>query len=189
MRFVPIFGVGAVALGVLGIGIGIGVGCGSFSGDGGGANVSEAGTSEAGPGATDSSTAPETGTADAAPNPGVFCSGTFCDPRSQVCCKAPSVGGPACIPKEAAGDCPSVTLGCDDGADCAFISGGVCCARLASDDVTPAKTTCFTLAQCKTTSFWGVFCDPDALNACPGNVACTVPDGGAYGLCAGLIYH
>jgi hypothetical protein len=122
----------------------------------------------------------------------VFCGPKYCNPQTEVCCVSPSGGGgPQCWPAADAGACPSLVLGCDDGADCAHLTNGVCCGSLGGNNIDISSSTCYALSDCQKTSFWIVVCDPDAdpAFACPGGVACKVPDGGAYGFCDGLVHH
>jgi len=155
----------------------VAVACASFSSDSGSA------------GAVDGSTGGEAGAVPA--DPGVFCGGgptAYCDPQTEVCCKHLAGGAVGCLPAANAAMCQGTDLACDDGADCAFMAGGVCCGVLGSNGVDILESRCYTLSQCKTMSFYAVVCDPNAPNACPGVAACNPTDGGAYAFCEGLVH-
>lgn len=168
----------------------LGVGCSGFGSDDGvdaGSAIEAGGPSANEAGAIADGGAPD-GDAAARTDPGVYCAGTYCDPRTELCCTTLPGGGSGCVKTAEAGTCPSNTFACDDGADCAGFDNTVCCGVLGSDDKQLFSTTCVPLLDCKKTSYWVVVCDPNATAACPGGVACTVPDGGGYGFCAGLHY-
>ena len=180
----------------------VGVACGSFdsAGDTGAADATtmraaDGGTpSSDGGGASDGGgTSPDgtTGAPDATnpTDPGVFCGAAgSCNPQTQVCCThIANSSDEGCIPAATRTACGGADLSCDDGADCAS-NGGVCCGFLGSDGTDILRSTCVTLMNCKTETSWVVVCDPMAPQACPGGVGCHVPDGGAYGLCDGLVH-
>jgi hypothetical protein len=141
----------------------------------------------------DAATSPD-GDAGAPPasDSGVFCGvGPSCNPQSQVCCDHLDGGGVGCIPQAERANCQGAARGCDDGADCASMPDGVCCGVLGSNRIDVLQSSCSSLSHCKTTEFFVVVCDPSAPNAstaCPGGVACNVPNGGGFGFCQGLVH-
>ncbi len=167
----------------------IAVACGSFSSSGDDGVDASGQTRSDGAATTDGAAvdAAETG---AVTRPGVFCGAAgSCNPQSEVCCEHLSSGGVGCLPVANRGMCQGLDLGCDDNADCAYLMGGICCGIHDSSLTTLLTSSCATLNDCKTQSFWVVVCDQTASpgTACPGGVGCHVPDGGAYGFCDGLV--
>jgi hypothetical protein len=178
----------------------VGVACGSFSSaDDGVVDASgddASGDANGDAGVSPDAAAPAPGdaavTSDGAPvsSSGVYCgAGRSCDPQTEVCCEHLVGGGVGCLPVAMRDMCQGLDLGCDDSADCAYLTGGICCGIHDSTRTMLQTTSCATLQNCMTQGFWVVVCDQSAAagTACPGGAGCHVPEGGTYGFCDGLI--
>ena len=95
-------------------------------------------------------------------DPGIRCAGSYCNPATEVCCKAN--GSYACT---ASGSCTGIAIPCDDRVECA--TGSVCCARLDGQGRLTSVSCASSPPGCNGNAT--ELCDPDA-SACPVGTTC-----------------